>query len=146
MEYYKCLVYRDNCAHCQFPLRVIQGMHSFWLSSNFREFSVGFCDTSSPPWVLQVGEGLGYIVLGIAFDNYTCPFHTGPLIWGPIVILKTANNLNGFIPRAKCWYLTSRQSLMGSVELSKGSAHFGSASEWQTQHFILKTIKTAKII
>lgn len=37
------------------------------------------------------------------------------------------------------------QSVIDSVLLSNGSAHFGSASERQSQHFILKTVKSTKM-
>lgn len=37
----------------------------------------------------------------------------------------------------KCDFLISRQSRIGKVVLSNGSAHLGSLSEWQIQHFIL---------
>jgi len=44
-------------------------------------------------------------------------------------------------PNVKWLYLTSLQSFIGSELLSKGSAHLGSASEWQTQHFMDKPSK-----
>ena len=46
--------------------------------------------------------------------------------------------MNLFNKPSTKWVWTSLQSLIGKVELSNGSAHFGSASEWQTQHFIEK--------
>jgi hypothetical protein len=67
--------------------------------------------------------------------------HKGHLKTGTLLYLpfwRIFLHISGLTPGRCCKSGSCRQSLIGTVELSKGSAHFGSESERHTQHFMQK--------
>ena len=128
-KYHRCLYDKDNCVHCRYLHPVNREMHNHELFANFHEFFVEFFDTWLPVLIPAV-----FCYPDVSMFHTV--FHlekTNKFNWEIVIVVDVC------LPSNRWVRLTSRQSFIGKVLLSNGSAHFGSESEWHTQHFIPNT-------